>query len=320
MVTQRSPDDAALALNIASVERDTRISKDTLRVWERRYGFPRPFRDVYGERLYAADEVQTLRLIKRLLDAGHRPSRIVGRDVAELEALARATQLPTPRSDQPVSDVTPEVAALLATVRGHDTPALRRQMHQTLLKMGLGPFVIDIAVPLCVAVGNAWARGELEVFEEHLCSEALSGLLRAALAQAGHNDGLQIPRVLLTTLPPEAHTLGLLMAEALLTIEGCACTNLGAQTPQRDLVMAADAHQAQVVAVSFTAAANAHQAVKSLGELRRALPPDVALWVGTPLPAIARRVGPRIQVFSNYVVIASAVAQWRRAHDSADKP
>ena len=33
------------AHTIADVERDTGLSKDTLRVWERRYGFPLPLRD-----------------------------------------------------------------------------------------------------------------------------------------------------------------------------------------------------------------------------------------------------------------------------------
>ncbi|MCK7493491.1 MAG: MerR family transcriptional regulator [Comamonadaceae bacterium] len=34
------------------MERDTGLSKDTLRVWERRYGFPLPGRDALGERTY----------------------------------------------------------------------------------------------------------------------------------------------------------------------------------------------------------------------------------------------------------------------------
>ena len=35
-------------LSISAVERDTGISKDTLRVWERRYRFPVPERDEHG--------------------------------------------------------------------------------------------------------------------------------------------------------------------------------------------------------------------------------------------------------------------------------
>ncbi|MGZ8253883.1 MAG: MerR family transcriptional regulator, partial [Burkholderiaceae bacterium] len=63
-------------LPIAAVERDTGLSKDTLRVWERRYGFPQPLRDANGERVYPQDQVDKLRLIKRLMDQGHRPGKI----------------------------------------------------------------------------------------------------------------------------------------------------------------------------------------------------------------------------------------------------
>ena len=63
------------SLNIAAVERETGLSKDVLRKWEIRYGFPAPQRDSLGERAYPADQVNRLRLIKRLMDAGMRPSR-----------------------------------------------------------------------------------------------------------------------------------------------------------------------------------------------------------------------------------------------------
>jgi len=52
-----------------------------LRIWERRYGFPAPLRDAAGERVYPAEQVQRLRLLKRLLDSGHRPGRVVPADV-----------------------------------------------------------------------------------------------------------------------------------------------------------------------------------------------------------------------------------------------
>ena len=73
-----------LMLNITAVERDTRIGKDALRVWERRYGFPQPERDTNGERLYPPEQVERLRIIKRLLDAGHRPGRVGALELAQL--------------------------------------------------------------------------------------------------------------------------------------------------------------------------------------------------------------------------------------------
>jgi hypothetical protein len=65
-------------LSIAAVERDTGLSKDTLRVWERRYGFPSPHRDSLGERAYCLRDVEKLRIVRRLMDAGHRPGKIIG--------------------------------------------------------------------------------------------------------------------------------------------------------------------------------------------------------------------------------------------------
>ena len=55
-------------ITIAAVERDTGLTKDTLRVWERRYGFPTPLRDRSGQRVYSRRDMEKLRLIKRLLD------------------------------------------------------------------------------------------------------------------------------------------------------------------------------------------------------------------------------------------------------------
>lgn len=69
-------DDAALALAnvlpkvmlpINAVERETGISKELLRMWERRYGFPCPERDEQGDRIYAPEQVSKLRVIRRLL-------------------------------------------------------------------------------------------------------------------------------------------------------------------------------------------------------------------------------------------------------------
>ena len=75
-----TPDIPMAGLSIAAVERDTGLAKDTLRVWERRYGFPAPARDGRGERGYTAEQVDKLRLIRRLIDQGMRPARLIDLD------------------------------------------------------------------------------------------------------------------------------------------------------------------------------------------------------------------------------------------------
>ena len=63
-----SPETIA-GMTIAAVERDTGLGKDTLRIWERRYGFPRPLRDAGGERVGAG-------LYFARLDVGEGPKRL----------------------------------------------------------------------------------------------------------------------------------------------------------------------------------------------------------------------------------------------------
>ena len=45
----------------------TGIARATLRIWERRYGFPQPGRDLRGERSYPDEQVRKLRLIADLM-------------------------------------------------------------------------------------------------------------------------------------------------------------------------------------------------------------------------------------------------------------
>ena len=59
--------------------------------------------------------------------------------------------------------------------------------------------------------------GQIAIFEEHAYSEQVVSLLHLVIAQIS-TIAATSPEVLLTTLPGEQHTLGLLMSEVLLTL------------------------------------------------------------------------------------------------------
>ena len=278
----------AISLSIAAVERDTGLSKDTLRVWERRYGFPLPCRDALSERAYPLDQVERLRIVKRLLDAGHRPGRVVTLPLADLQQLAEST-VDLPQRTAEVVLASSDLQRMVELIRRHDVTALRQALARLLARQGVRGFMSDVVAPLNQAVGDAWMRGQLQIYEEHLYSEVMQGALRQALASIPPNVGDAHPRVLLTTLPGEPHGLGLLMAEAILALEGCACVSLGVQTPVRDIARAALAMDSQIVALGFTGCLNVKQVHDSLGELRAELPPLVQLWAGGDAPGLQRR-------------------------------
>ena len=204
----------SLPMTISAVERDTGLAKDTLRVWERRYGFPQPTRDARGERLYPAHQVERLRLIKRLIDQGHRPGRLLAKGEDDLLALAAAPQRARPAE---VIGDQETVRKIIGLIKAHDSQGLRQGLNQAMMRQGLQRFVLDTVVPLNQSVGEAWMRGEVEVPEEHLFTEQVQNVLRSAIGAHATPGGR--PRVLLTTFPEEEHVLGLLMAEAMLVPE-----------------------------------------------------------------------------------------------------
>ncbi len=288
-------------LGIGAVERDTGLSKDTLRIWERRYQFPVPARDAYGERVYPLDQVDKLRIIKRLMDQGMRPGKIMHHSLDELRAIKRAHPEAAPTS--------PELQGLVSLILEHRVDELRSALAQQVLRLGLARFVIDIVAPLNNAVGEAWVGGDLAIFEEHLYTESIKVVLRNAIATVPRHTGS--PRILLTTFPKEEHGLGLLMAEAVLALEGAHCVSLGVETPIPDIVRAAASQRADIVALSFSAAYAANGLLDGLAELRAMLPRNVEVWAGGSAMALVRRAPENLRIMRDLDAIRDALMLWR---------
>jgi DNA-binding transcriptional MerR regulator len=289
-------------LSIAAVEMETGLSKDVLRVWERRYGFPCPQRGPGGDRVYTADQLVKLKLICRLVDAGLRPGRILPMPLEALRELAGEEPLPR-------SHVNPMLQQAMRLLMEYRSGELRRELNQAILRDGLYRFITETAAPLSAMVGEAWTRGEIRIFEEHLFTETLTIVLRGAISQLPGSG--RPPRVLLTTLPAEPHALGLLMAEAALSLEGADCVSLGTQTPVSDIAAAAIANRSDVVALSFAGNFPPKTLSEGLTALRRSLPSQVALWGGGAGMGRLRRVPEGVLRLSSLDDVGNALNEWR---------
>lgn len=290
--------------SISAVERDTGLSKDTLRIWERRYGFPHPERDQHGERVYTQTQVDKLRAVKRLIDRGYRPGKIVELPLQDLTQLAETTAAALGELDVP-----DELRAFTDLIKAHKVPDLRQALSQALMRQGLQRFVLETVAPLNYQVGLAWMRGYFEVYEEHLYTETMQSALRAAIGGAPAAEGR--PRVLLTTFPNEQHQLGLLMVQALLVLDGATCISLGTQTPVRDIALAASTHGVDAVGLSFSAAFPASHVTEGLAELRAKLPTSIEIWAGGANPGLPRRPPPGIRTLARLDEVNRTVAAWR---------
>lgn len=291
-------------LPISAVERETGLPKDTLRVWERRYGFPLPSRDEAGERLYTQEDVNRLRIVRRLVDQGWRPGKLLSASEDELRNIIDA---------EPVAGVpTLLTGEILAAIRSHDVGGLRAILHGALLEKGLQRMVGDLVAPLNVNIGEAWLRGELGIADEHFYTEQIQSFLRGTLA--GYARTGKPPRVLLTTLPEEEHSLGLLMVEVMLVTEGTQCCSLGPRMPLSDIRTSAVTSDTDIVALSFSAAYPARQATAGMRALRTSLPEHVEIWAGGAGARDALRNIPGVCIIGSISEVCDAVTRWRLAH------
>lgn len=305
-----TPDTTLNALPIAAVERDTGLLKDTLRVWERRYGFPQPSRDANGERLYPPEQIDKLRQIKRLIDQGMRPGKIFAADDTTRHAwLANASSsIEAPSHCQ----------VLIEQLRTQQSEALRQALQQNLLKLGLQRFITEWVAPLNIEVGQAWLRGDISVAAEHLYTEHLQNVLRSAI-QALRGPA-NAPRILLSTLPDELHSLGLLMAEAMLVPEGACCVSLGTQTPLNELISAATAGRFDILALSFSANYSPRQAYANLSELRQRLPVHIHLWAGGRHLCERPQTIEGVRYLAEISDVLPALDAWRKPDPSETEP
>lgn len=302
--------------SLAAAERDTGLSRATLLDWERRYGFPCPTRDAAGHRQYPADQIRRLRSIRQALEAGQSPGEVVpsgGNERWRLPDRERDGDAPGP----PGADESRHTRSrALARLRANDVVGLHAMLTEVLRQWGLGRFVHELIAPLNVEVGDAWMQGRLEIFQEHLYTEAVQGLLRHALQQLPA-AGPGRPVVLLATASGEGHGLGLLMAEAVLRLEGCRCHSLGVQTPIWDMVRAAVALDVDVLALSYTGAAEPGRVADELAQLRQKLPGKVDLWAGGSSAILRRQTIDGLWVVPDLGQAARAAAAWRDRHGPA---
>ena len=312
-------DSPAPYVSIAAVERDTGLSKDTLRVWERRYGFPQPDRDNNGERSYPHEQLEKLRLIKRLIDNGHRPGKLVALDYPELQGLAEPRDLRRKNTGRRAFSIEKRVSlkAYMNLVHEHQHEKLRLQMMQSQRQWGLARFVTERVAPLSQMVADAVMRGQIGAFAERAYAECAKRVVLDAISSMPPPSEAASPRILLTTFALEASGLGIVMAEAVFALESCQTLSLGLQTPIYDMVQAIMAYRMDVLALSFSDSLNPNDISSGLEQLRTSLPDPVEIWVIGPCKALSRRPLGGVLSVPTLESIGAALADWRERNRAA---
>ncbi len=256
--------------HIREVVRITGLRREQLYMWQRRYGFPAPLRDPFGDRVYPPDQVARLRLIKQLLSEGWRAGAVVPlADTALQSMLGLTVEEPMPL---PV-----EIETAMRLLATHRTVDLQSHLSKLLASQGLRRFLEQTLIPLNEAVHEQVVLGEMQTFQEMRFSDLAQRLLRDVRGLArSTRDGRQ---VLLATPPNDPNQLGLAILELLLHTEGVSSMTLGAGIPAQEIAGAAKAYGAALVVLLFDRGISGKIAGQEIRSLRHALPAEMPLIV-----------------------------------------
>ena len=219
--------EGSTGLRIGQFAQRVGVSRDVLRVWERRYGLLPPRRSSGNYRLYGAEEERIVREVVALRDRGVPISDAVA---AARARWATPADGPAPvDAEAPRSDVAR--AALReahAAVREFDEPATRATIHRALADLGARRAIGEVVMPLLERVGEDWASGRIGVAHEHMASH----VVRREIGAAGVIESEPgAPVVVLACPPGDLHDIVLLSVAVLLSKRGISVRFLGADTP-----------------------------------------------------------------------------------------
>jgi DNA-binding transcriptional MerR regulator len=296
--------------SIRVASRLTGVSSDTLRMWERRYGFPKPVRNGSQVRVYTDADIERLVLVSRALKAGFRSGEVIHRSIEDLRSvLANSARIETENEQR-----TPTIDSLLGRLTADDPDGLRDELRRSVALLGPRQFLTDVAAPLVERVGEAWAAGRIAVRHEHLVSEVLSSQLR--LLSSAYDDRLSGPVALLAGFTDEQHGLGLHMVALYLALEGVTPRLLGVNTPPDQVAEAAVALSVQVVGVTISSSSDIGVTEAHLRRLLSALPSEMPVWLGGRNARKVTLSDPRLQQVVTWPDIDRAVARMRSTFDA----
>ncbi len=257
--------------SMKTVVQVTGLTPDTLRAWERRYKVVQPGRDESGRRLYAAEDLAKLRLLRQAVDLGHPIHRAARLSLAELEDLVREA-----RAQDPAHSFSDLVASLLDAVASHRSDLCDEILGLAIAALSPRDAVRFVLAPALVETGTRWHDGQFSAAQEHLLTASVERLVMTTMHT--FQKAARGPAMVFGTLTGERHVIGSLLAAFLAASHGLRCIYLGAELPPAELAQAAVRSHAAVVALSLVT--DIPQLEAQLAQLCRQLPPEIEVWLG----------------------------------------
>ncbi len=243
--------------NIGAVKRMTDIPSATLRVWERRYGFPKPDRTSGGHRIYSEKDVEQLNWVKARVDEGMQISQAVEALRTLKEEGRPLPQVSTPMSAQIADTETPSLSVFKDQLRdallANHTHTADQILGNVMALHPLEDLLMQVIRPTMQEIGDRWLEGEISVADEHVATYYLRH--RMIMWMESGPPPYPVPPTLLACAPDEWHEGSLLMLGVMLRRRRWPVTYLGQSLPLEDLAkFVRETHPPVITIVAMQAA------------------------------------------------------------------
>lgn len=214
----------------------TNIPIATLRVWERRYGFPNTTRTSGGQRLCSEREVLRLRWVKAQVDEGMQTAQAIralqyGEQEGQSVLLARE---PVELASAPSPSLVVFSKRLTALLLANELGQADQLIGEIISLYPVEDLILEVISPTLNEIGEAWVEGRLSITGEHLASNYLRQRLLVWMA-TGPTPYPGIQPLILACAPGEWHEGSLLMTGVLLRRKRWPVAYLGQNVPLEDL-------------------------------------------------------------------------------------
>lgn len=240
--------------NLKAVVQETGIKPHTLRVWEQRYGLPRPHRTSGNHRIYTQQDIEIVKWLMARQDEGMTISRAIElwHHLAD-KAREESPELVEQADNIPISS---GVNDALANMRQKwieqclkfDKAAAESVLTQAFAIYPIQMVCLEILQKGLRQVGALWFQNTATVQQEHFISALVVERLNALLAAAP--PPTRIGRILVFCPPYEEHSIPLLLLSLLLRYRGWDVIYLGANVPVSQLESTLEVVKPELVIVA----------------------------------------------------------------------
>lgn len=250
--------------SIAGVSKLTGLSCHTLRVWEKRYGYPQPRRTPTGHRRYPHEQVEALRALAGQVNRGV-AIRVAMEKLLGGEFVAEGVQAVSDHGMSVLDPVIVQFVDLLMAGRLHEADALYEQdaaAHQP------RDVIARIIEPAMTEIGERWFRKQCEIYQERCASLFLRRKLMVMYDTAQRANASPTRVAVLGAPQGERHKGGILILSVLLELHGWRAINLSVDLPIREFHRAVMGFRAQILCLSFVLSRNISKRFQELDAIR----------------------------------------------------